>query len=105
LKSDFLVQKLAFDLSQLLPGRAVQLIHSPQMPGEDPRKQTAIIKDINHSSISLLMVHLGDYEKDNLTGKVEEKTYPVEAFEGIGCYKLKRLFTEEQVLEHNKEND
>lgn len=102
MKSDFLTQKLAFDLSQLLPGRAVQLISSPHMPGEEPRKQTAIIKDISPFSITLIMVHLGDYEKDNLTGKVEEKVFPVEAFEGIGCYKLKRMFTEEDLKTEEK---
>lgn len=97
MKSDFLTQKLAFDLSQLLPGRAVQLISASHMPDESPRKQTAIIKDISMFSINLLMVHLGDYEKDNLTGKVEEKTFPVEAFEGIGCYQLQRMFTAEDL--------
>ncbi|PLS19268.1 hypothetical protein CVD28_02320 [Bacillus sp. M6-12] len=97
MKSDFLTQKLAFDLSQLLPGRAVNLVSSPHMPGESPRKHTAIIKDISPFSVTLIMVHLGDYEKDNLTGKVEEKTYPVEAFEGIGCYKLERLFAKDEI--------
>lgn len=99
MKSDYLTQKIAFDLSQLLPGRAVQLISATDMPGEEPRKKTGIIKDISQFSINLIFVRLGDYKSnDNLTGTVEEKEYPVEAFEGIGCYKLKRMFTEDDIL-------
>jgi hypothetical protein len=99
--NDCLTQKLAFNLSKLIPGRAVQLIEPVHMPGESPRKKTAIVKDISPFTITLLFVRLSGHSEDDntrtLRGEVEEKEYPVEAFEGVGCYELERFHSEEKL--------
>ncbi|PAD70581.1 hypothetical protein CHH83_01915 [Bacillus sp. 7586-K] len=79
----YLTNKLAFDINKLFKGRAVILIHPVHEPGRVPRHQYGLIKNISDSYIELIL--------GNMTSDFEERELPVEAFDGIGCYKLKIL--------------
>lgn len=99
MKSDGLTHKLAFDTVKLSPGTPIELIYASHMPGDEPRRDTGIVKDVSSFKITLVLVHLGDFLDDGFTGKVEEKRLPASAFEGVGCYTLKLLYTEKEMME------
>lgn len=89
LLTDCLTHKLAFDLSKLYVGDVVQLITPRGI--DKPIKDMALIKDISVFSITLILIEQDTYNSNIRTGKTKEKIFPISAFEGTGCYALKRL--------------
>ncbi|WCK57366.1 hypothetical protein PP175_25200 (plasmid) [Aneurinibacillus sp. Ricciae_BoGa-3] len=94
-KSSFLTSKLVFDQGKLIPGDAVQLIEPPHNLGDDFRRKNCLVQRVTPFSITLLIGHLKRSNED-FEYEYEEKTYPVDSFEGVGCYQLVKMVPESE---------
>lgn len=98
MKEDLLTHIVAFDLSKIHPGDALQFIGGQ---GRYRKKINCLVKSITHSTIVLIMAK--EITNDNT---FVEKEFSIHEFKGEGRYELQTLFTKVDWLSHdNLKND
>ncbi|WP_242299052.1 hypothetical protein [Bacillus cereus group sp. BfR-BA-01382] len=80
MKSEFLKQATVFDTAKLYPGIPIYLIEPPGNIGEPQRVYNCLIKAVTPTELTIVRINYDD--------EVEEHTYPVGYFEGVGARKI-----------------
>lgn len=90
MENDFFKELTAFDLTKIKPGDAIQLVEPSHDVESSEKVKNCLVKKVSLLSITLVKGSIksnsSDYEYE-----FEEKEYPIEAFHGVGCYKLKNI--------------
>ncbi|WP_242289596.1 MULTISPECIES: hypothetical protein [Bacillus cereus group] len=80
MQSEFLKQATVFDTAKLYPGIPIYLIEPSGNIGEPQRVYNCLIKTVTPTELTIVRISYHD--------EVEEKTYPVGYFEGVGARKI-----------------
>ncbi|AFV21619.1 MULTISPECIES: hypothetical protein [Bacillus] len=80
MQSEFLKQATIFDTAPLYPGKLIYLIEPSQCISSSEKVHNALVKSVTSTELTIIRINDDD--------EVEEKTYPVEYFEGIGAMKF-----------------
>ncbi|HDR7922330.1 hypothetical protein [Bacillus paranthracis] len=91
MESEFLKQETVFDTAKLYQGRLVYLIEPSHCISSLDKVHNALVKSVTSTEITVVRINYDD--------EVEEKTYPVSYFEGIGAMKLELVPEREEEKE------
>lgn len=80
MQSEFLKQATVFDTAKLYQGRLIYLIEPSHCVSSLDKVHNALVKSVTSTELTIVRINYDD--------GVEEKTYTVEYFEGVGAMKL-----------------